>query len=192
MKNKILHILVYIIFNFLIYSSVSSAEQFNFDVTEIEILQNGNVIKGLNKGSINTNNGITITADTFVYNKSLNILTTNGNVKIKDLKNNLEIYAENIIYEKNKEILTTDKNSKAILDSSKFIYANTFKLFSYLQIYVFFGISSVFYIGFKSLIMGIENFSYLVLFVSLLFNTFIFLLISMLRYYFPSMSIKYD
>ena len=71
-------------------------------------------------------------------------------------------------------------------------YANTFKLFSYLQIYVFFGISSVFYIGFKSLIMGIENFSYLVLFVSLLFNTFIFLLISMLRYYFPSMSIKYD
>ena len=71
-------------------------------------------------------------------------------------------------------------------------YANTFKLFSYLQIYVFFGISSVFYIGFKSLIMGIENFSYLVLFVSLLFNTFIFLLISMLRYYFPSMPIKYD
>ena len=127
MKNKILHILVYIIFNFLIYSSVSIAEQFNFDVTEIEILQNGNVIKGLNKGSINTNNGITITADTFVYNKSLNILTTNGNVKIKDLKNNLEIYAENIIYEKNKEILTTDKNSKAILDNSKFIYANTFK-----------------------------------------------------------------
>jgi len=71
-------------------------------------------------------------------------------------------------------------------------YANTFKLFSYIQIYVFFGISSVFYIGFKSLIMGIENFSYLVLFVSLLFNTFIFLFISMLRYYFPKMSIKYD
>ena len=110
MKNKILHILIYIIFNFLIYSSVSRSEQFNFDVTEIEILQNGNIIKGLNKGSINTNNGITITADTFVYNKSLNILTTNVNVIIKDLKNNLEIYAENIIYEKNKEIITTNKN----------------------------------------------------------------------------------
>lgn len=71
-------------------------------------------------------------------------------------------------------------------------YANTFKLFSYIQICIFFGISSIFYVGFKSLIIGIENFSYLVLFVSLLFNTFIFLLISMLRYYFPSMSIKYD
>lgn len=71
-------------------------------------------------------------------------------------------------------------------------YANTFKLFSYIQICIFFGISSIFYVGFKSLIIGIENFSYLVLFVSLLFNTFIFFLISMLRYYFPSMSIKYD
>ena len=71
-------------------------------------------------------------------------------------------------------------------------YANTFKLFSYIQICIFFGISSIFYVGFKSLIIGIENFSYLVLFVSLLFNTFIFLLISMLRYYFSSMSIKYD
>lgn len=71
-------------------------------------------------------------------------------------------------------------------------YANTFKLFSYIQICIFFGISSIFYVGFKSLIIGIENFSYLVLFVSLLFNTFIFLLISMLRYYFTSMSIKYD
>lgn len=71
-------------------------------------------------------------------------------------------------------------------------YANTFKLFSYIQICIFFGISSIFYVGFKSLIIGIENFSYLVLFMSLLFNTFIFFLISMLRYYFPSMSIKYD
>lgn len=71
-------------------------------------------------------------------------------------------------------------------------YANTFKLFSYIQIYVFFGISSIFYIGFKSIVIGIENFSYLVLFVSFLFNTFLFFLFSILRYYLPSISIKYD
>ena len=71
-------------------------------------------------------------------------------------------------------------------------YANTFKLFSYIQICIFFGISTVFYIGFKNLIMNLENFSYLLLFVSFFTNILLFLLISMLRYYFPSMSIKYD
>jgi hypothetical protein len=72
------------------------------------------------------------------------------------------------------------------------IYANTFKLFSYIQICIFFGISTVFYVGFKSLIMNLENFSYLLLLVSFLTNILLFLLLSMLRYYFPSMSIKYD
>ena len=38
--------------------SVNSAEQFNFDITEIEILQNGDVIKGIKKGTINTSDGI--------------------------------------------------------------------------------------------------------------------------------------
>ena len=71
-------------------------------------------------------------------------------------------------------------------------YANTFKLFSYIQICIFFGISTVFYIGFKNLIMNLENFSYLLLFTSLLANVLLFLLISMLRYYFPSVYLRYD
>ena len=128
MKNKILHIIVYINFNFLIYSSVSSAEQFNFDVTEIEILQNGNVIKGVKKGVVTTNDGITINADTFTYKKLLNVLIAEGNVKIKDNNKNLEIYSDSIIYDKNKEIITTNKNSKAIYEIGKFIFADSFKL----------------------------------------------------------------
>ena len=86
MKNKILHTLIYIILNILIYSNVSKSDQFNFDVTEIEILDNGNIIKGSKKGSIKTNDGITITGDTFIYNKKLNMLTAEGNVVIKDSK----------------------------------------------------------------------------------------------------------
>ena len=127
MKNKILHIFIYIILNIFIYSNVSKGDQFNFDVTEIEILNNGNIIKGLKKGSIQTDDGVTITADTFVYDKILNILTTNGNVVIKDSKKKLEIYSENVIYEKNKDIITTNKNSKAILENNKYLYANSFK-----------------------------------------------------------------
>ena len=71
-------------------------------------------------------------------------------------------------------------------------YANTFKLFSYIQICIFFSIATVFYTGFKNLLMNLENFSYLLLLVSFLINTLLFLLISMLRYYLPSMSIRYD
>jgi len=69
-------------------------------------------------------------------------------------------------------------------------YANTFKLFSFIQICLFFSGSSVFYIGFSHLFINLENFSYLILFTSFIFNTFLFLLIAMLRFYFPSLNLK--
>ena len=69
-------------------------------------------------------------------------------------------------------------------------YSNTFKLFSFIQICMFFSGSATFYIGFSHLFVNLENFSYLILFISLLFNTFLFLIISMLRFYFPSLTIK--
>ena len=69
-------------------------------------------------------------------------------------------------------------------------YSNTFKLFSYIQICMFFSASATFYIGFSHLFINLENFSYLILFISLIFNTFLFLIISMLRFYFPSLTIK--
>jgi rod shape-determining protein MreD len=64
-------------------------------------------------------------------------------------------------------------------------YANTFKLFSSIQICLFFSGSSVFYIGFSHLFINLENFSYLILFISFVINTFLFLIVSMLRFYFP-------
>jgi len=69
-------------------------------------------------------------------------------------------------------------------------YSNTFKLFSFIQICMFFSGSATFYIGFSHLFVNLENFSYLILFISLLFNTFLFLIISMLIFYFPSLTIK--
>ena len=84
MKNKILYIFLSLIFSNFIYFNVNSSEQFNFDITEIEILNDGNIIKGLKKGTVKTNDGITITANTFIYDKPSNILTADGNVKIID------------------------------------------------------------------------------------------------------------
>ena len=128
MKNKFLSFFIFLFFSKLFFFSVNSSEQFNFDITEIEILQNGEVIKGVKKGTINTNDGITITADTFIYEKLLNILTAEGNVKIKDSNKSFEIYSDKVIYDKNKEIITTNKNSKAIYETGKFIIADSFIL----------------------------------------------------------------
>ena len=128
MRNKYLSFLIFLIMSKLFFFSANSAEQFNFDITEIEILQNGDVIKGVKKGTVSTNDGITITADTFVYQKLLNILSAEGNVTIKDSKKNLEVYSNNVVYEKNKEIITTNKNSKVIYGVGESIFADSFKL----------------------------------------------------------------
>ena len=58
MRNKYLSFLILLIMSKLFFFSVNSAEQFNFDITEIEILQNGDVIKGIKKGTVSTNDGI--------------------------------------------------------------------------------------------------------------------------------------
>ena len=110
MKNKFLSFFIILFVSKLFVFSVNSTEQFNFDVTEIEILQNGDVIKGVKKGTISTTDGITITADNFIYEKLLNIVKARGNVKIKDTRKNLEIYSDNVIYDKKKEIITTNQN----------------------------------------------------------------------------------
>ena len=114
MINK-LYILIFIIFlNFSFIGKVTAEDQFNFDITEIEILENGNLFKGIKRGTISANNGIVIDADYFEYKKSLNQLKAEGNVKIIDTKKNYEIISDSILYLKNNEIIKTSGNSKAI------------------------------------------------------------------------------
>ena len=60
MKNKIYKLFItFCLLNFFILS-VNSNEQFNFEVTDIEILKDGRIFKGSNKGVITSNNGIII------------------------------------------------------------------------------------------------------------------------------------
>ena len=82
MKMKFLKI---IFFYFLILVNQANAiDQFNFNVTEAEILDNGNIFKGTKGGTATSNEGLAISADNFEYNKKINILNASGNVKIKD------------------------------------------------------------------------------------------------------------
>ena len=125
MKNNIYSFL-FIFLNYFAFLFSAQAEQFNFDVTELEILENGNIIKGLKKGNVKTDDGITIYANTFIYNKKLNTLEAIGNVSMNDVEKDVKLFANKIIYNKDKEIIKTIDNSKAIYNKSKFIQANSF------------------------------------------------------------------
>ena len=128
MRNNIFCILLIIFFNILVHSKVNSADQFNFNITEIEIQDNGNIYKGLKRGTITTNDGITINADKFNYNKSLNILNAKGNVQIEDSVNKYKIFSNEITYLRNENIIFTKGNSKAInLKDNSIIKAEEFE-----------------------------------------------------------------
>ena len=126
MKNNIYSFLFIFFLNYFAFLFSAQAEQFNFDVTELEILENGNIIKGLKKGNVKTDDGITIYANTFIYNKKLNTLEAIGNVSMNDVEKDVKLFANKIIYNKDKEIIKTIDNSKAIYNKSKFIQANSF------------------------------------------------------------------
>tara|TARA_B100001059_G_C17818387_1_gene576694 strand:+ start:711 stop:1184 length:474 start_codon:yes stop_codon:yes gene_type:complete len=49
-------------------------------------------------------------------------------------------------------------------------YSNKFKIFSNLQICLFFGLSAAGYVGFTQLVLSLYNFSYLTLIISTIFN----------------------
>ena len=121
-KFKILFFILFIFqFNILL-----AQDQFNFDVTEIEIKENGNKFFGLKRGTITTDSGLVINADRFIYDKILNILDAQGNVKIIDKLNNYTIYTNKITYLKNDEIIFTKGDSKAVNDNTV-ILAQEFK-----------------------------------------------------------------
>ena len=126
MKNNIYILILFILFN--INSLCAFAgEQFNFDVTEIEIFEKGNKFKGTKRGKITTNNGVVLDADTFEYDKTTNILNARGNVILEDLNNDIIILSDDITYDKAKERIFTSSRSRAtgkntVIDANIFEY----------------------------------------------------------------------
>ena len=118
MKSKLLFISTVILILILNYSKALSSEQFNFDVTEIEILNDGNLIKGLKRGTITINNEIIINSDKFKFDKVSNILFTEGNVVIEDTVKKQFILGDEITYYKNLNKFIA-KNNVKIKDTIK-------------------------------------------------------------------------
>ena len=118
MKNKLKSsILIFFCF-FLLCKSVNSNEPFVFDVTEIEILENGNQINGYKGGTATSKDGSIINAENFFFNKLTNILEVTGNVKYLDISNDIVITSDKAIYLKNDEKVFTTGNSKAVNENN--------------------------------------------------------------------------
>ena len=136
MKNKIIIIKLALLFFIFFHSNAFSNDQFNFDVTELEITDNGNTVKGLKRGTILTDDGIKFDADEFIYDKLLNIFNASGNINIFDEIQNIRIYSDNATYLKNKQEIFTQGNSKVIdLNNNITINADNFAYDKLLNIF---------------------------------------------------------
>jgi LPS-assembly protein len=118
MKNKLRSFIIIFFYFFLLSKSVNSNESFIFDVTEIEILENGNQINGYKGGTATSEDGTTITAEKFFFNKLTNILEVTGDVNYLYILNYIIITSDKAIYLKNDEKIYTTGNSKAVNENN--------------------------------------------------------------------------
>ena len=79
MKNKFIIAIFLVLLN-LNSPKVFSAEEFIFEVSNLEITDNGNVYKGKNRGKIIADTQLELVSNNFEYLKKINQLKTDGNV----------------------------------------------------------------------------------------------------------------
>ena len=107
MKNKSIILLFLLILGLNFFSSASS-DEFTFNTSELQISEDGRIIKGVNGGIITSkNNEIIITANNFIYNKLTTLLEAEGNVELVDNIEGIKIKSNKIFYLKNKEKIST-------------------------------------------------------------------------------------
>ena len=120
MKNRI--IIIFLILTFNINSfSVANADEFTFEVTDLEILENNTIYKGNNRGKVITETQVELISDNFIYLKEISRLETNGDVILTDIKSNVTINAEQMFYLKSKEIIYTVGKTLVNVDGQYYI-----------------------------------------------------------------------
>jgi LPS-assembly protein len=114
MKNSLRNFFLILLYCLLVVKNVNANEPFVFDITEIEILENGNQINGYKGGTATSEDGSKIIAQNFFYNKLTNILEAIGDVKYINESKKIIITSDKAIYFKNNEKVYTIGNSKAV------------------------------------------------------------------------------
>ncbi len=137
MKNKLFIFFLTVLLN----CTVSFAEQFKFETSEIEILENGNLTYAKNGKAFSVNGSLEIQAEKFEFIKDLNTLKAfkgvaffkpknlkiefdqisldqlnqitiaNDNIKIIDLNKQIQIETDSISFDRKKDILESQSQS---------------------------------------------------------------------------------
>ena len=116
MKNKFIIFIIILLFC-LGNLKWAFAEEFIFEVSNLEIIEKGNIYRGNDRGKIKTDNQLELISNEFEYLKKINRLETNGDVQVFDLKNDITINAEKIFYLKDEEkIFTSGKTLIKVSD----------------------------------------------------------------------------
>ena len=100
MKNRY-KIYSFLVFIYLNTFSILAASEFTFNTSEIEIIDNGNIIEAKNGEAISLDGNIKILAEKFKYDKLNSILNASSNVTAILLPQNIKIKAKNITYNEN-------------------------------------------------------------------------------------------
>ena len=109
MKNRYF---LYLVFLHIFFFNINfvNANEIEFNVSEIIISDNGNITKGKSGTATSLIDGVTIDANTFLYNKKQSTLTALGDVKITNIKNDFLIKTQSVIYDTyKKEISSQEK-----------------------------------------------------------------------------------
>ena len=117
MKIKIFIINI-CLFIFVIFNSMS--DQIEFESSNMDIKNNGNIIFAYDVNADIPNKGIYISSDKAVYDKLKNIITFEDNVFYNNKKNQISIEGKKIIYERDKELIYSIGNAQINL-SKKYI-----------------------------------------------------------------------
>ena len=79
MKNKLITLFLILLIN-LGFFRMAMSEEFIFEVTDLEILENNTIYKGNNRGKITTDTQVELVSNNFEYLKKINRLEANGDV----------------------------------------------------------------------------------------------------------------
>ena len=133
MKNKFLiSLLLYVIISF---EGLSLANNFIFDTSEIQVLENGDLVSAKNGIATSQIDNLQIKANIFQYRKKIPLLTATGSAVATSLKDSIQIKADKLKYNELTSILTAsgnveikDLNKNFLLKSNNIFYNTKLKI----------------------------------------------------------------
>ena len=128
MKNKIFFLKIFFYIFLILFPNLVAGDEFEFNASEIETYEKGNLLIGSGGIQINDGLGLVITAEKFEYDKLESILKITENVLVKDTltgnlikSNQVTLYKElNIVTSKDKTIIELDTGH--IIESSNITF----------------------------------------------------------------------